>query len=93
MANRGSDRERSRSRNARAATGEANNNATRRVRRDMDVRNALPEQIRCRDPACSNDTFRVFVADPNRSEASELECVRCATFTAIDLARRVMYQR
>ena len=94
MSNRGSDRERSRSRDARPATGEAGTNAmtTRStLPRDRDRRNVFSEEIRCRDSDCNSDTFRVYVDDPNRPQNAELECVRCGTMTAIDPARRLLY--
>ena len=88
MANRGSDRERSRSRGVRRAAGVAGTDAM--ATRSTLPRDVLLEQIRCRDPTCNNDTFRIHVADPNRPQAAELECVRCGTMTTIDPVRRLM---
>ena len=95
MANRSSDRERSRSPDVGRATGEAgaNSSSTRStLPRHINPSIVASKQICCRDPTCNNDTFRVTIHDPNRPHEAELECVLCETRTSIDPTLRVLYQ-
>ena len=52
---------------------------------------ALPTLMRCRDPTCTNVSFKVYVDDPNRPEDAELMCARCGTTSSINPALRAVY--
>ena len=94
MANRNSDRGRSRSpaMNCPAGQADANSNLARStLPRVFDSGIVLSKNIRCRDPTCKNDTFRVRIEDANRVHEAELECVFCDTCTSIDPTHRVLY--